>query len=173
MSRPTDHTGLVPKSGRSAAKDFATAAFNGSIPEPNSGCWLWLGAIKHGYPIIRRSQDFKRWDILVHRAVCEERHGPLGALMARHTCDVPWCVNPDHVLPGTHSDNMADKQSRGRQARLGGALCGRRKLTQQQVSEVLATAHIRGSGRALARRFGVRPNAISDIRTGKTWAAPR
>lgn len=169
MTRPTDHTGRGRKSGGPLAKDFATVAFNGSIPEPNSGCWLWLGATRHGYPIIRRSLAFKRWDIAVHRAVCEERHGPLGALLARHTCDVTQCVNPDHLLPGTLADNMADRQARGRQARLGGALCAARKLTPEQVVEIRATAHVRGSGRALARRFGVLPNAISDIRTGKTW----
>jgi len=32
----------------------------------------------------------------------------------RHTCDVPNCFNPDHLIEGTGADNMADAVRRGR-----------------------------------------------------------
>ncbi|MEU9067340.1 HNH endonuclease [Streptomyces sp. NPDC048306] len=34
--------------------------------------------------------------------------------MARHTCDNPPCVNPDHLIPGSRSDNMMDMLQRNR-----------------------------------------------------------
>ncbi len=57
-----------------------------SIPEPNSGCWLWLGSVVNG---------------------------PDG-LDVLHACDMPCCINPDHLSPGTHSENMADMSRKGR-----------------------------------------------------------
>jgi hypothetical protein len=42
--------------------------------------------------------------------------GDRPGMVARHSCDRPCCVNPDHLSWGTHADNEADKQ-RSRAAR--------------------------------------------------------
>jgi hypothetical protein len=38
-----------------------------------------------------------------------------------HRCDVPDCVAPDHIFPGTHRDNMRDCALKGRWSRKVGA----------------------------------------------------
>ena len=34
--------------------------------------------------------------------------------LACHTCDNAWCVNRDHLYPGTHATNNQDARDRGR-----------------------------------------------------------
>jgi hypothetical protein len=57
----------------------------------------------------------------VHRIVFERFYGcELGALLVRHKCDNPSCVNPHHLEAGTDADNVRDRDVRGRTARLFG-----------------------------------------------------
>jgi hypothetical protein len=56
----------------------------------------------------------------VHRFIWEAMRGPIpSGYFVCHTCDVPRCINIDHLFLGTPLDNMADKVSKGRQARGG------------------------------------------------------
>lgn len=83
-----------------------------SIPEPNSGCWLWLGStIPTGYGVI--GVDGKNWR--AHRAAWRAYRGEVGSLHVLHRCDNPGCINPDHLFLGTHTDNMRDRRDKGRQ----------------------------------------------------------
>jgi hypothetical protein len=75
--------------------------------QPN-GCWLWRGK--------RNQKQYGRYRKAgAHRIVFAYHNGGLDPnLVVRHTCDNPLCVNPDHLLSGTHADNMRDKVDRGR-----------------------------------------------------------
>jgi hypothetical protein len=73
-----------------------------SMPEPNSGCWLWLGALcRDGYGQIRAPQHS------AHRAAYVAFKGDIPeGLEIDHKCRVRCCVNPDHLEPVTHRQNV-------------------------------------------------------------------
>lgn len=93
------------------------------IPEPNSGCWIWTAnATGDGYGLIlvdRKRQYAHRFSYRLHYGELDK------ALHVLHRCDVPYCVNPDHLFLGTQADNMRDMRRKNRQARLRGSQLGR------------------------------------------------
>ena len=83
-----------------------------TIPEPNTGCWLWMGALgSWGYGVIWGDGRLKR----AHRVAFELYVGPIPEGMdVCHKCDVTWCVNPEHLFLGDDSDNQRDRALKGR-----------------------------------------------------------
>lgn len=71
-----------------------------------SGCWVWLGKVNpNGYGATSREIN---GTYAAHRAVFIEHTGPLPSdLILDHLCRTPLCVNPDHLDPVTHQENIA------------------------------------------------------------------
>lgn len=136
--------------------------------EPDE-CWLWTGTHDgHGYGLIYDSRI--KLNRYAHAIAWELDRGqsiPDGQIV-RHRCDTPLCVNPRHLLTGTHADNVNDKVSRERQSR--GDEHGISKLTETDVEEIrrrYATGS--WSQRRLAAEYGITQPNVHLIVTRKGW----
>ncbi len=71
-----------------------------------TGCWIWKGQLNNkGYGLIWSRDAGQK--IAAHRVAYELLVGPIPAgLELDHTCETPACVNPAHLEPVTHAENM-------------------------------------------------------------------
>lgn len=77
------------------------------IPEPMSGCWIWLGGIDgNGYGHFLTNAGNKSYLTLAHRWAYEYFIGPISkGLQIDHLCRVRACVNPKHMETVTPGEN--------------------------------------------------------------------
>ena len=85
-------------------------------------------------------------------------HNGVWPVIARHTCNNDRCVNPEHIIDGSHADNMRDKSN----------------LTPEIVAEIRRLFAERKDGAgfpyaALAAEFGIGEKALRDIVMFRTW----
>jgi len=135
--------------------------FERCTPEPNSGCWLWLGTLSpRGYGQLTGDN---RTAYPVHRRAYELKHNctiPKG-IYACHKCDVRLCANPDHIFLGTQSDNITDCARKGRH--------GRQRLTKEQVYEIHRMGSEGYTGSEIAEKFHINPAHARKIIRGLMW----
>lgn len=134
------------------------------IPEPNSGCWIWEKALSDkGYGWLYYPP---RNMVQAHIVSWELFRGSRNGLHVLHSCDSPWCVNPEHLRLGTHQENMVDRDTRQRRAPPKGALNGRAKLTEAQIRLIRADKR---APRFIAKDFKTPVSTIKKIRDRATW----
>ena len=101
---PTTVPAIAPAAA-ALAMDQAAMARAATKRDP---CLLWEG---------RRRPDGYGMDgqYRAHRLVFERMYGPIPPkILVCHSCDMPPCVNPEHLFLGTNKDNSDDKIRKGR-----------------------------------------------------------
>ena len=115
-----------------------------------NGCWIWNGEkTSQGYGMLKINGKRKR----AHRFSYQLFVGEIaGGLCVCHRCDVPSCVNPEHLFAGTHSDNMADCVAKGRHpsSKPGNRFC--RRFVYDEAMKMISDG---ATEKQVAEHFGV------------------
>ena len=132
--------------------------------EKTDSCWMWLGYTdgKMGYGMFWQDGTMR----LSHRVAHTLFKGEIGNLHVCHSCDVPACVNPNHLWLGTNAQNIADKVSKGRASSMQGEKSPNAKLNSDLVRWIRTSAL---TGAAIGRMLGVDRSTVNYIRHRKLW----
>jgi len=142
-----------------------------SILEPNSGCFLWTaGTYKFGYGKIGiRLPDGTKKTMTAHRLAWELHRGQVPKpFVVMHKCDVPSCVNINHLELGTQTNNLKDMWIKGR-ARPQTQPSHERpnaKLSWELVRSIRSSLV---PSKELAKQLGVSNVLIYRVRNGEGW----
>lgn len=97
-------------------------------------CWLWQAsrdACGYGaFWLNNVVMPASRASYILFRGPIPE------GLYVLHTCDNPSCVNPDHLIVGSQTDNMQDCVKKGRKHMPAGHEHYLAKLTKEQVVKI-------------------------------------
>lgn len=155
-----NNAGAVRSDRRGTHGTPAQRFWNYVQPGDPGDCWEWQGRRdKDGYGTVRTTTSMIR----AHRVSYVIHKGEIpAALVVRHTCHNPCCVNPAHLLTGTTQDNVMDKVLAGR--------CPRNeshpncKFSDEVVESVRASS---GPAHAVGARFQMSPSHVRNIRRGE------
>src|ERR1035437_4154190 len=91
----------------------------GPIPKGfDTPCWIWQGALVEvdGYGVFGSNKEGPDY---VHRRIWEREVGPIPeGLEIDHLCCVKQCMNPRHLEPVTHLENVRREHERRKQREL-------------------------------------------------------
>ena len=132
--------------------------------DPITECWLWTGALnRDGYGSLMHDGRSES----AHRAAYKVLVGPTKPkLQVLHHCDVRNCMNPKHLYLGTHTDNMRDREVRGRVKHEKGEDHRWAKLSEADVRAIRRDSRVH---KVIAAEYGVVPSLVSMIRARKNW----
>lgn len=138
-----------------------------ALPEPNSGCWLWMGSCNNdGYGQIESGWP-QRTNEGAHRVAYEELVGPIAdGLVIDHLCRMRSCVNPLHLEPVTVKENIR----RGLIGVLNKPHCPQGHLFDEANTVRVGRAKYRGCRICRTRRLNARRSKKRALARAKTLA---
>lgn len=132
-----------------------------------SECWEWSGCRDpNGYGRI----SVNNRSVVATRVAWQLAHGaPPPSMSVCHRCDNPPCVNPAHLFLGTHAENMADREAKGRGRQPNGERNAKAKLTADCIEPIIRCSRAGVDNAQLGRWFGVATQSIAAIVHRRTW----
>jgi len=133
-----------------------------------SGCWIWTAATNghknHNYGVFAVRDD----KMPAHRYSAKRflKEKLLQKDVVIHRCDVPECVNPEHLRVATQKDNMQDMHQKKRANPPKGERHHKSNLSEEKVLQIFDAE---GSYRRIAKLFGTSATTVSNIKNRKTW----
>lgn len=136
-------------------------------------CWVWTG------PVDRKGYGWFTYHgrkVRAHRMAIEIAVGKIPpGLFGLHRCDNPPCCNPAHLFTGSHQDNMADAQSKGRMKGWPGPhpeSAHVRKIDRETAGVIRARYMAGETQQQIADGLGLDQRTISHIVRNRRWPDP-
>lgn len=128
-------------------------------PDEN-GCWLWIGGKSRNRSNLRYG-SFN--GMRAHRLIYEWVVGFIpDGMVILHTCDVPHCVNPNHLRLGTQADNVRDMIEKGRK------VTKTQKLNPEAVSDIRRRYQQGETQAVIAKDYNIHSSQVSKI-VNRVW----
>jgi endogenous inhibitor of DNA gyrase (YacG/DUF329 family) len=126
-------------------------------------CWVWTGGLNRtGYGSIGAAYYGEG---LAHRYAYRRAKGPIPpGLFVRHLCHNRRCVNAEHLVVGTHQDNMDDGVERRRQR----VVYWNTALTATDIVAIRRLGERVVKHKVIAELFGISMPTVSAILSRKT-----
>lgn len=134
-----------------------------------NNCWIWQGGTRGSDISKQYGRHFANGkSINAHRFSYSIHIGEIPeGIYVCHKCDVPLCVNPNHLFLGTHNDNMKDMVQKNRSYKgRGENKKGKSKLTNKQAYEI---KNNKLSQSKLGKIYGVAQTTIGRIKRGVSY----
>jgi len=136
----------------------------------SNACLLWPFALyTDGYGRVRMPDGSQ---VSAQRAAFFISYGHWPTPCGRHTCDVPACVNPRHIIEGTQQQNVQDMIDRQRFPK--GTMYPNAKLSDDLVRQMRSEyvfGSRKGSGASsfIARKYGLDRKNCWNILNRRAW----
>jgi hypothetical protein len=131
------------------------------------GCWNWTASVdRYGYGKVKIAGVV----YISHRIAFEISFGDFDKSMhVLHSCDNPKCCNPAHLHLGTHSQNMKEMNSRGRNSYGKGITRKRNKINKQVANQIRIDFKTGVSKHFLAKKYSLSCIHIRSIINMQCW----